>query len=144
VVRLEGPEDTIALGERIGKSVRGGTTIALRGGLGAGKTVLAKGIARGLGVEEEVTSPTYTIISEYEGRLRLHHVDAYRLSGPEDFTGIGGDDLVADQGGLTLIEWSEIVEESLPADVVTISLEILEGEGRLAAFSGPYEEGWLA
>jgi len=106
--------------------------------------VLAKGIARGLGVEEEVTSPTYTIISEYEGRLRLHHVDAYRLSGPEDFTGIGGDDLVADSGGLTLIEWSEIVEESLPADVVTISLEILEGEGRLAVFSGPYDEGWLA
>jgi len=106
--------------------------------------VLAKGIARGLGVEEEVTSPTYTIISEYEGRLRLHHVDAYRLAGPEDFTGIGGDDLVADPGGLTLIEWSEIVEESLPADVVTISLEILEGDNRLAVFAGPYDEGWLS
>jgi len=128
------------LGERLGRRARGGTVIALRGGLGAGKTALTKGIARGLGVEDEVTSPTYTIVSEYEGRLRLHHVDAYRLSGPEDFAAIGGEELLADPGGLTVIEWSERLEEALPADAVVIELGVLAGEERLASFSGPCDE----
>jgi tRNA threonylcarbamoyladenosine biosynthesis protein TsaE len=128
---------------RIGRSVPGGTVIALRGGLGAGKTALTKGIARGLGIEDEVTSPTYTIISEYEGRLRLHHVDAYRLSGPEDFSAIGGDELASDRGGLMVIEWSERITEALPPDAVTIELEVLEGDQRLARFSGPFDGSWL-
>ncbi len=134
----------MALGERIGRSVEGGTTIALRGGLGAGKTVLAKGLARGLGIDDEVTSPTYTIISEYQGRLRFHHVDAYRLEGVEDFAGVGGDDLVADPGGLTLIEWSERIVGSLPEDAIVIDLEVLDDGVRLASFSGPYAEEWLS
>jgi tRNA threonylcarbamoyladenosine biosynthesis protein TsaE len=136
-------EDTLAFGEGIGRSVAGGTCIALRGGLGAGKTVLAKGIAKGLGIDEEVTSPTWTIVSEYEGRLRLHHVDAYRLAGHEDFSGIGGEELLADPGGLTLIEWSERIEEVLPPDVITITLDVVEDGGRLARLDGPFGMEWL-
>ena len=121
----------------------GGTVIALRGGLGAGKTTFAKGFARGLGVSEEVTSPTYTIVSEYEGRLRLHHVDAYRLSGSEDFESIGGEDLVADEGGVCLIEWSERIEGALPARTAVADIAVeadgsrvlrLEGAGLEALF----------
>lgn len=90
-----------------------------------------------------MTSPTYTIISEYEGRLRLHHVDAYRLAGHEDFSAIGGDELAADRGGLMVIEWSERIEGALPPEAVTIELEVLEGDRRLARLSGPFDPGWL-
>jgi tRNA threonylcarbamoyladenosine biosynthesis protein TsaE len=121
----------------------GGTVLALRGGLGAGKTVLAKGIARGLGVAEEITSPTYTIVSEYEGRLRLHHVDAYRLTGPEDFESIGGDDLVADGGGVCLIEWSERIEAALPEGIAVAELAVEAGGSRRLRLEGAALEGLL-
>jgi tRNA threonylcarbamoyladenosine biosynthesis protein TsaE len=111
--------------------------IALRGGLGAGKTTLAKGIGLGLGVGEEVTSPTYTIVSEYEGRLRFHHMDAYRLSGEADFEEIGGPELLADRDALSLVEWSERVAGALPPAAALLELEILPGGGRLARLSAP-------
>jgi tRNA threonylcarbamoyladenosine biosynthesis protein TsaE len=125
---LHNPEETIALGERLGRAVAGGTIIGLRGGLGAGKTTFAKGFARGLGITDEVTSPTYTIISEYEGRLRLHHIDAYRLSGPEDFDSVGGEDLFADSGGVCLIEWSERIQNALPRRTAVAEL-LVEADG---------------
>ncbi|MFZ4617668.1 MAG: tRNA (adenosine(37)-N6)-threonylcarbamoyltransferase complex ATPase subunit type 1 TsaE [Rectinemataceae bacterium] len=136
-------DDTLAFGSRIGKSAVGATVIALRGGLGAGKTVLAKGIARGLGIEDEVTSPSYTIISEYEGRLRLHHVDAWRLSDPEEFTAIGGGELFGDPDGITVIEWSERIAELLPDDAITIELEPRDDDSRLARVSGPMPSAWM-
>jgi tRNA threonylcarbamoyladenosine biosynthesis protein TsaE len=120
----------MALGEALGRAVPGGTVIALRGGLGAGKTTFAKGFALGLGIADEVTSPTYTIVSEYDGRLRLHHIDAYRLSGPEDFDSVGGGDLVADEGGVCLIEWSERVAPSLPPGCVVVDIEVEENGSR--------------
>jgi ATPase, YjeE family len=123
--------------------VAGGTVIALRGDLGAGKTVFAKGFARGLGVDEEVTSPTYTIVSEYEGRLRLHHVDAYRLSSGEDFESIGGEDLVSDSGGVCLIEWSERVAASLPASAAIVAIEPSEDGSRLVRIEGEALESIL-
>jgi tRNA threonylcarbamoyladenosine biosynthesis protein TsaE len=110
------------LGERIGRSVRAGTVIAFRGGLGAGKTTLTKGIACGLGVKDEVTSPTYTLVFEYQGRIPLRHVDAYRLSNATDFDDIGGRDLMA-RDGLCVIEWSERIEEALPTDAVVIDIK---------------------
>jgi tRNA threonylcarbamoyladenosine biosynthesis protein TsaE len=105
--------------------------VALRGGLGAGKTCLAKGIARGLGVEEEVSSPTYTIISEYETREKLpfYHIDAYRLEGDEDFEALGGRDLFYAEG-IAVVEWSERIPRSLPEGAVSVEIEILEGEKR--------------
>lgn len=121
----------------------GGTVIAFKGPLGAGKTTMAKGIARGLGIDDTVTSPTFTIVSEYEGRLRLHHVDAYRLSGPEDFAQAGGEEILSDRGGVCLIEWSERVEETLPPDAAVIELVVQEGGSRLARISGSALEAIL-
>jgi tRNA threonylcarbamoyladenosine biosynthesis protein TsaE len=117
--------------------------IALRGGLGAGKTTFAKGLARGLGVTDEVTSPTYTIISEYEGRLRFHHIDAYRLSGPEDFDSVGGEDLVADSGGVCLIEWSERIEPALPPRTAMADIEVEADGSRTLRLEGAEIEALL-
>jgi tRNA threonylcarbamoyladenosine biosynthesis protein TsaE len=83
-----------------------------------------------------VTSPTYTIVSEYEGRLRLHHVDAYRLSGPEDFDSVGGEDLLSDLGGVCVIEWSERIENALPSDAVVADFEVREDGSRLLRIEG--------
>jgi tRNA threonylcarbamoyladenosine biosynthesis protein TsaE len=112
-----------------------GGVIALRGGLGAGKTCFVKGIARFLNVQEEVTSPTYTIISEYEGTMPLHHIDAYRLNSDEDFENSVGAELLYSKG-ITAIEWSERIEKSLPDNTVTVQIDILEGENRLITISG--------
>jgi tRNA threonylcarbamoyladenosine biosynthesis protein TsaE len=111
--------------------------VALQGGLGAGKTCLAKGIARGLGVEEEVNSPTYTIISEYETKEKtpFYHIDAYRLKGDEDFEALGGRDLFYEEG-IAVIEWSEKIPRSLPEDSLLIEIEILDGEKRRFRVSG--------
>jgi tRNA threonylcarbamoyladenosine biosynthesis protein TsaE len=112
--------------------------------LGAGKTTMAKGIAKGLGVAEELTSPTFTIVSEYEGRLRLHHIDAYRLSGPEDLASAGALELLDDSGAICLVEWSEKVAEALPGDAVIIELLVSEEGARVARLSGEVIEGILA
>lgn len=132
----------MALGERIGRSLEAGTVIALRGGLAAGKTTLAKGIARGLGIQEDVTSPTYTIISEYRGRLTLYHMDAYRLDGEEDFLALGAEEYVYGSG-VCVIEWSERVECALPPDAERIELQALEDGGRRLRIIGPRLEGIL-
>jgi len=107
----------------------------LRGGLGAGKTCLVKGIAHGLGVAENVTSPTYTIVSEYSARLNgetvpLYHIDAYRLNGDEDFENTGAGELM-DGGNITLIEWSERIPRSIPQDAIKIEIEITGPQSRL-------------
>jgi tRNA threonylcarbamoyladenosine biosynthesis protein TsaE len=121
------PEETQALGERLALNLKPGAVIALGGGLGAGKTCLAKGIARGLGVREEVTSPTYTIVSEYEAfldqPLPLYHIDAYRLSGEDDFENLGGRDLLYGRG-ICLIEWAERIAGALPPETTRITIEI--------------------
>ncbi|MBL8967721.1 MAG: tRNA (adenosine(37)-N6)-threonylcarbamoyltransferase complex ATPase subunit type 1 TsaE [Spirochaetaceae bacterium] len=143
LLELRSPEETEALGELIGRRAAGGLVIAFRGDLGAGKTVMAKGVARGLGIEDEVTSPTFTVVSEYEGRLRLHHMDAYRLSGPADFAEIGGEDLLADRGALCLVEWSERIEAALPADAARIELSVLPNGTRRARIEGAALEGLL-
>jgi len=110
--------------------------VALRGPLGAGKTCLARGIARGLGVQEEVTSPTYTIVAEYVGRLfPFYHIDAYRLRGDDDFAAMGGEEYLSG-GGVTVIEWSEIIAGSLPAGAVSVSIEVLDGTRRLIRIGG--------
>lgn len=114
--------------------LRGGSVVALRGGLGAGKTVFTKGIAKGLGVTETVTSPTYTIMNEYAGRLPLYHIDAYRLKGDSEFTDIGAEELLYGDG-VTIIEWSENIPHSIPPTAFTVSLEILPDGKRKISFS---------
>jgi tRNA threonylcarbamoyladenosine biosynthesis protein TsaE len=128
------PEETMALGERLARRLDRGSVVALRGGLGAGKTCLTKGIARGLGIDETITSPTYTIISEYRGRLPLYHIDAYRLAGDEDFENLGGEELLFG-GGVSVIEWSDRIPHSLPEHTVFIEIAI-SGGGRIIRISG--------
>jgi tRNA threonylcarbamoyladenosine biosynthesis protein TsaE len=123
------PEETMKLGEKLARFLKGGAVIALKGTLGAGKTCLAKGIARGLGVTETVTSPTYTIIHEYGGMLPFYHIDAYRLSGDGEFESLGAEELLYGEG-VTVIEWSERIPLSIPQDAWTVELSLLEDGGR--------------
>jgi tRNA threonylcarbamoyladenosine biosynthesis protein TsaE len=123
------PEETIALGEGIAALLQRGSIVALRGGLGAGKTCLTKGIARGLGVSEEVTSPTYTIISEYQGKVPFYHIDAYRLQGDDDFIALGGEEVLYG-AGVSVIEWSERLPHSIPEHALVIEIEIIEQDRR--------------
>ncbi|MDR0456738.1 MAG: tRNA (adenosine(37)-N6)-threonylcarbamoyltransferase complex ATPase subunit type 1 TsaE [Treponema sp.] len=132
------PEETRALGERLAGKLSRGSVIALKGGLGAGKTCLVKGIARGLGITESVTSPTYTIISEYNVRLGeqtvpLYHIDAYRLNGDEDFENTGAGELIGGKEGrgMGIIEWSERIPRSIPPHAITIEIEITGPQSRL-------------
>lgn len=121
------PAETERLGQQLGKLLEPGQVVALQGPLGAGKTALIRGIARGLGVTEPVTSPTYTIVNEYStGRVPLFHFDMYRLSGPEDLFDIGWEDYL-DRDGVCVVEWSERVLDALEQPV-SVCIEKLERE----------------
>ena len=107
------PEQTEKLGAALGKILTPGTVLAYRGDLGAGKTAFTRGLARGLGYAEPVTSPTYTIVNEYlGGRLPLFHFDMYRLRSSDDLWDIGWDDYL-DRGGVCAVEWSENVDDAM-------------------------------
>ncbi|MCQ2981430.1 MAG: tRNA (adenosine(37)-N6)-threonylcarbamoyltransferase complex ATPase subunit type 1 TsaE [Treponemataceae bacterium] len=114
-------EETIELGSILGKYLKPGDIIAMQGTLAAGKTTITKGIAQSLGVEETVTSPTFTLISEYEGRLPLYHMDVYRLDSTEDFINLGTEDMLYGKG-VSIIEWSEKIMEELPKKTIILKL----------------------
>ena len=99
-------EETIALGKKIGSLLQKGDIIAMQGTLAAGKTTITKGIAQSLGIKDEITSPTFCLISEYEGKMPLYHMDVYRLDGGEEFINLGVEDLIYGNG-VSLIEWSD-------------------------------------
>ena len=121
---------TRALGLSIADAAEPGDIIALTGDLGTGKTALTKYIAEGLGIKEEVISPTFTIVREYRsGRLPLFHFDVYRLSGPEEFIDAGAEDYLEDSG-LSVIEWADIVADALPEDALLVQLEYADGDKR--------------
>lgn len=131
--------ETFSLGQKLAEYLIGGEVICLSGDLGAGKTVFAKGLAAGLGIAEEVSSPTFTILQSYsEGRLLLHHFDLYRLSIPEELEDIGFDEVLA-EGGVVLIEWAEQFWERIPADAIWISLTPDEVGGRVIVLNIPEE-----
>lgn len=133
VLASTSPEATLAIGERIGATLAPGSIVLLRGPLGSGKTVLAKGIARSLGVADEIISPTYTIVADYPGRIPLAHVDLYRIEGAAQLEGLGLDELLAGPN-VTVVEWGEKIEPLLggrPAVRVTITLAP-DGGRRLA------------
>ncbi len=123
------PEETMALGETIGARLRKGDVLALQGTLAAGKTTITKGIARGLGITENITSPTFTLISEYSGTMPLYHMDVYRLDSTEDFINLGVDEMLYGQG-VCIIEWSEKVMSELPLVTIRIKLETNTDESR--------------
>lgn len=131
---------TVALGARLGRLLAPGDFVALVGELGAGKTQFAKGIAVGLQVDPgtPVTSPTYTILNIYEGRLPLYHFDLYRLHGPEEIEELGFEEYFSGSGAC-VVEWAERLGDEMPAQLLTVSLAHAGGDGREVRFdaAGP-------
>ncbi len=123
-------EETIALGKKIGNLLRKGDVIAMQGTLAAGKTTITKGIAQALGIKETITSPTFCLISEYEGKMPLYHMDVYRLEGGEDFVNLGTDDMIYGEG-VSIIEWSEKIMDELPKKTIILKLEPQEDGSRI-------------
>lgn len=129
------PAETEAIGAALGKILTPGTVIAYRGDLGAGKTAFTRGLAKGLGCREIVTSPTYTIVNEYlGGRLPLFHFDMYRLRSSDDLFDIGWEDYL-DRGGICAVEWSENVEDAME-DAICITIEKLGEDSRQITLEG--------
>ena len=125
---IKGLDKTESFGRAFAKELKPGSVVALIGPLGAGKTTLAKAIARGLGVTETLTSPTFTIVQEYEsGRLPLYHFDVYRVSDEEELFEMGFEEYLH-KGGVCLIEWADLIEDMLPPYTVTIKLDYGEKE----------------
>ena len=128
-VILKNEQETKDFGAELAASLKPNTVIALTGDLGAGKTTLTKAIARGLGVTETITSPTFTIVQEYEsGRMPLFHFDVYRVYDEDELFEIGFEDYFR-KGGVCLIEWADLVEDLLPEDTMHITLSYGEEEG---------------
>ena len=129
------PEETEAIGTALGNIIKPGTVIAYRGDLGAGKTAFTRGLAKGLGCTEIVTSPTYTIVNEYlGGRVPLFHFDMYRLRSSDDLFDIGWDDYL-DRGGVCAVEWSENVADAME-DAIVITIEKLGEDSRRITLEG--------
>ena len=129
------PEETEALGATLAEKLTPGTVIAYRGDLGAGKTAFTRGLARGLGCGEMVTSPTYTIVNEYlGGRLPLFHFDMYRLASSDDLWDIGWEDYL-ERGGVCAVEWSENVAEAMEG-AITVTIEKLGEDTRRITIEG--------
>ena len=123
IIETRSPEETFALGEKIGRQARKGQVYTLTGDLGTGKTVFTQGVAAGLGIRESVNSPTFTIVQVYEeGRLPLYQFDVYRIGDIEEMEEIGYDDYFFGDG-ICLIEWAELIEEILPENRISITIQ---------------------
>ena len=116
------PEETEHIGEMLGRRLRPGTVVAYRGGLGMGKTAFTRGLARGLGCAGRVTSPTFTIVNEYDGATPLFHFDMYRLGSSDELFDIGWEDYLT-RGGVCAVEWSERVDDAMPADTLWVDID---------------------
>ncbi len=121
-------EDTIGIAVEIANTFTGGEFVAMYGDLGAGKTAFVQGIAKALGITNHVTSPTFTIVNEYEGRLPLYHFDVYRISDPDEMYEIGYEEYV-DSNGVCIIEWAELIEDLFPQEYIKITILKDENKG---------------
>ncbi len=140
--RTNSPAETEALGEKLAKILRPGAVIAYTGDLGAGKTAFTRGLARGLGYLEPVTSPTYTIVNEYlGGRMPLFHFDMYRLSSSDDLWDIGWEDYL-ERGGVAAVEWSENVTDAME-NAIWVRIEKLGDESRRITIEGVDENATI-
>lgn len=117
-------DETYKIGELLGALVNSGDIICLIGDLGTGKTHLTKGIAKGLGIEGYITSPTFTIVNEYVGRLKLNHFDVYRVNDPDEIEAIGFDEYIF-SNAVSVIEWANYIEDLIPSESLTITIEKL-------------------
>ena len=131
-------QETEAIGQALVGRLAPGTVVAFTGDLGAGKTAFVRGMARGLGISQRVTSPTFTIVNEYEGgRLPLFHFDMYRLSGADDLFDIGWEDFLR-RGGICAVEWSENIRDALEPDTIYVDIRRGETENqRVLTIRGP-------
>ena len=129
IIKIKNEKETENFGRRLGESLSAGDVVAMVGDLGTGKTTLTGYIARGLGIKETVSSPTFTIIKEYNsGRLPLYHFDVYRIGDPEELFNIGADEYF-DGDGVCVVEWADLVAEELPENSKYIVIEYGEKEG---------------
>lgn len=130
------PEETIKLGEKIGSLLKGGDCVAYSGGLGAGKTTITRGISVGLGLGDEVTSPTFSLVNEYVGdRLTLYHFDMYRITSPDDLETTGFYDYMDDDSVLA-VEWSENIASELPKNTIRVNIERIDDSTRKITIDG--------
>lgn len=130
------PAETESLGERLAEKLKGGEVLALFGGMGMGKTAFTRGLARGLGILDGVSSPTFALVHEYRGRLPVYHFDMFRVTDWDDLYSTGFFDYL-EAGGVLVIEWSENIEAALPPDAIRI--EIRQGaqqDERIFCFDG--------
>lgn len=122
-------EETMAIGIKLGSLCNAGDIICLTGDLGTGKTHMTKGIAQGIGIKDHITSPTFTIVNEYHsGRLKLYHFDVYRVNDPDEIYAIGFDEYIFSDG-VSIIEWSNYIEELIPEEHISINIEKLNDKG---------------
>ena len=128
-------DETIALGKQIGSRLNGGDIIAYRGGLGAGKTTITHGIAQGMGLKDDVSSPTFALVNEYRGKINLYHFDRYRINGGLDLETTGFyDDM--DSDSVLAIEWSENIASELPDNVITVTITRVDDNTREIEING--------
>lgn len=138
-VITSGPEQTWQTGQLLGELLDAGDTVCLYGDLGAGKTNFTYGIARGLDVQEQyITSPTFTFVNEYQGRVPLYHIDLYRLKDPDELEGIGFEEYI-ESDGVTVIEWAERAEDELPVEGLSVYLTYVDEHSRELGFLGEGE-----
>lgn len=140
VLLTRGPEETFALGVALGRHLEPGDFIALEGDLGAGKTQFVRGLAAGaeLSPEETVSSPSFTLVNEYQCRIPIHHLDLYRLTSASEVIELGFDEYLT-SGGATVVEWPDRLADELPAEFLLIRFEILDGDGRRLVLAGKGE-----
>lgn len=143
IVETWSESETLELGRKMGEEARPGQIIALNGDLGVGKTIFTKGLAKGLGITEPISSPTFTIVQIYEeGRLPLYHFDVYRIGDPEEMDEIGYEDYFFGQG-VSLVEWAELIEELMPEDTIWVKIEKnLEKGFDYRRIEVDYENAW--
>lgn len=125
--KTQSAEETRDIGRQTGLTLKRGDVVGLTGPIGAGKTVFVQGVADALGIKEAVTSPTFTLISEYHGTMPFHHMDLYRLTSAQEFAWLGVEEIL-EGDGVTLVEWSEHAQGELPARTICVSISI-EGDG---------------
>ncbi|MCL2248832.1 MAG: tRNA (adenosine(37)-N6)-threonylcarbamoyltransferase complex ATPase subunit type 1 TsaE [Oscillospiraceae bacterium] len=134
-VTTNNESETIILGEKLGRLLCPGAVVALYGDLGAGKTAFTRGLAEGLGIKMAVSSPTFTIVNEYPGKIPLFHFDMYRLESESELFDIGWDDYL-ERGGVCSVEWSEKVPGAFPPDTIIVRFERLDNDVRQITIEG--------
>lgn len=140
IIKASNLQDTDKIGKIIGESLKSGTVICLEGDLGAGKTTLTQSIAKGLEIHDYVTSPTFTIIKEYNGRLNLYHMDAYRLDSEDEMYDLGYDDYI-NSDGVCIIEWASKIKGLIPKSAINITINInYENNNRELDINGEGEQ----